>query len=442
MKEIYELDGKVNPLKAIPYGLQHVLAMFVANITPIIIVAGACGISTDNTARMIQSAMMIAGIGTFIQLFPLWKIGSRLPIVMGISFTFVGAACGIGAAFGYGTVIGAVICGGIFEGLIGLFGQKFLKFITPVVAANVVIAIGVSLLSVGARSFGGGYTESFGSAESWIIASVTLVSGLLFQRFAKNNLKSLSVLFALVVGYILAICMGKVDFSAVKNSSIIGLPSIFMFKPVFNAGAIISFCVIFLVSATETIGDTSALCASGLKREVTEKEAAGSIACDGFVSSLSGIFGCTPITSFSQNIGLVAMTGVVNRIAIATGAGILVLAGIFPVFGAVLATLPDSVLGGCTVMMFGSILFSGMEMLSKAGFSRKNMTITALALSVGVGFTFEKEIFKCFPQIFQTIFADNCVAVVFVIALIFSLIMKDDAKTSPASENSETVEEK
>ena len=252
MQEIYELDGKINPLKGLPFGLQHVLAMFVANITPIMIIAGACGVGQENVARLIQSAMLIAGIGTFIQLFPLWKIGSRLPIVMGISFTFVGIACGIGAQFGYGAIVGAVIVGGIVEGILGLFGKYWIRFIKPIVAANVVIAIGFSLLGVGARSFGGGYAPDFGSWQNWTIGTVTLVSGLLFSHFAKNYLKSLSVLFALIVGYILAICFGKVNFDSVASSPIVGLPAFMMFKPTFNAGAIISFILIYLVSATET----------------------------------------------------------------------------------------------------------------------------------------------------------------------------------------------
>lgn len=426
MQEIYELDGKINPLKGLPFGLQHVLAMFVANITPIMIIAGACGVGQENVARLIQSAMLIAGIGTFIQLFPLWKIGSRLPIVMGISFTFVGIACGIGAQFGYGAIVGAVIVGGIVEGILGLFGKYWIRFIKPIVAANVVIAIGFSLLGVGARSFGGGYAPDFGSWQNWTIGTVTLVSGLLFSHFAKNYLKSLSVLFALIVGYILAICFGKVNFAPVASSPIVGLPAFMMFKPTFNAGAIISFILIYLVSATETLGDTSAMCASGLHRDITTKEASGSIACDGFISALGGLFGCSPITSFSQNVGLVAMTGVVNRIAIATGAAVLVIAGIFPVFGAVLATLPDAVLGGCTIMMFGSIVTSGIQMLGKCGLSAKNTTITALSLSIGLGFTQINEMFNAFPQIVQTVFNGNCVAVVFVIALVLSLCMKDE----------------
>ena len=424
---IYTLEGRVPIGKAIPFGLQHILAMFVANIAPIIIVAGACGLAENQTAMLIQSAMLIAGIGTLIQLFPVWRIGSGLPIVMGISFTFVSILCFIGTTYGYGTVIGAVLVGGLIEGVLGLFAKYWIKIISPIVAASVVTSIGFSLLSVGASSFGGGSgSENFGSAQNWILGTVTLLSCILFNLLAKSYFKQLSVLFGLVVGYILAVCMNMVDFSSVSDTAIIAIPHFFPFRMEFNVNAILSVALIFLVSATETIGDTSALASSGLNRDVTTKETAGSIACDGFVSSISSLFGCLPITSFSQNVGLVAMTKVVNRFTIATGAIIMILAGIFPIFGAILATLPDAVLGGCTLMMFGTIVISGIQMIGKCGFTQRNITIAALSLSIGLGFTQVPEVFRIFPQMVQNVFAQNCVAVVFIVAIILNLVLPKD----------------
>lgn len=422
---IYRLDGMVPVQKAVPFGLQHILAMFVANISPIIIVGGACGLRGKDIAMLIQVSMIMAGIGTLVQLFTIFgKIGSGLPIVMGISFTFVSILSFVGVQYGYGAVMGAVLIGGIIEGILGLFAKYWLKIISPIVAASVVTAIGFSLLSVGAASFGGGTgSEDFGSAQNWILGSVTLACCILFHIFAKSYYKQLSVLFGLVVGYILAVIMGVVDFSAIKDAGIIALPSIMPFKMEFRPDAILSVVLIFLVSATETIGDTSALALSGLGRDVTEKETSGSIACDGFVSSLSAVFGCMPITSFSQNVGLVAMTKVVNRFTIATGAAIMILAGIFPVFGAVLSTLPDAVLGGCTIMMFGTIVVSGLQMISKCGFTQRNTVIAALSLSIGLGFTQCGELFEIFPRMIQNVFAQNCVAVVFVVAIILNLIL-------------------
>lgn len=422
---IYRLDGMVPVQKAVPFGLQHILAMFVANISPIIIVGGACGLRGKDIAMLIQVSMIMAGIGTLVQLFTIFgKMGSGLPIVMGISFTFVSILSFVGVQYGYGAVMGAVLIGGIIEGILGLFAKYWLKIISPIVAASVVTAIGFSLLSVGAASFGGGTgSEDFGSAQNWILGSVTLACCILFHIFAKSYYKQLSVLFGLVVGYILAVIMGVVDFSAIKDAGIIALPSIMPFKMEFRPDAILSVVLIFLVSATETIGDTSALALSGLGRDVTEKETSGSIACDGFVSSLSAVFGCMPITSFSQNVGLVAMTKVVNRFTIATGAVIMILAGIFPVFGAVLSTLPDAVLGGCTIMMFGTIVVSGLQMISKCGFTQRNTVIAALSLSIGLGFTQCGELFEIFPRMIQNVFAQNCVAVVFVVAIILNLIL-------------------
>lgn len=421
---IYTLDGKVPVGKAIPFGLQHILAMFVANIAPIIIVAGASGLNAAQVSSLIQSAMVIAGIGTLIQLFPLWRIGSGLPIVMGISFTFVSILCYIGPTYGYNAIAGAVLVGGIIEGILGLFAKYWLKLITPIVSASVVTSIGFSLLSVGASSFGGGSgSENFGSASNWILGTITLLCCILFNIFAKSYWKQLSVLFGLVVGYIVAVCMGMVDFSGLSGTAIIAFPKLLPFAPEFNLNAIVSVTLIFLVSATETIGDTSALASSGLGRDTTVKETSGSIACDGFISALSSVFGCLPITSFSQNVGLVAMTHVVNRFAIASGAVIMILAGIFPIFGALLSTLPDAVLGGCTIMMFGTIVISGLQMISKCGFSQRNITIAALSLSIGIGFTQVPELFAIFPHIVETVFAENCVAVVFIVAIILNLIL-------------------
>lgn len=439
VNHIYTLDGKVPLLNAIPFGLQHILAMFVSNIAPILIVGGACGLDSKETALLIQSAMLIAGIGTLVQLFPLFgKIGSGLPIVMGISFTFVSILSFVGAQYGYGAIMGAVLIGGMIEGVLGLFAKYWIKLISPIVSASVVTAIGFSLLSVGANSFGGGAgSENFGSAENWILGVVTLVCCILFHVFAKSFWKQLSVLFGLIVGYILAVCMHMVDFSSLAGTSLIAIPQLMPFRMEFRPDAIVSVVLIFLVSATETIGDTSALAASVLGRDVTEKETSGSIACDGFISSLSSVFGCLPITSFSQNVGLVAMTKVVNRFTIATGAVIMILAGVFPMFGALLATLPDAVLGGCTIMMFGTIVVSGLQMISKCGFSQRNTVIAALSLSIGLGFTQCADLFAIFPQMVQTVFAQNCVAVVFVVAIVLNLILPQnmEAEHPAQSEN-------
>lgn len=421
---LYQLDGRVPIGKALPFGLQHVLAMFVSNITPIMILAGAVGLDSAVSAALIQNCMVIAGIGTLVQLYPVWRIGSRLPIVMGISFTFLSLAISLAGAYGMGTLIGAVIIGGLVEGFLGLFVKYWIKLIPHVVSATVVTAIGFSLLPIGANSFAGGVgAVDFGSLNNWIVGSVTLLACLLCQVFAKGFLRSLSVLVGLLVGYVLACCLGMVDFSGIAGQSIIALPRLLPFTPEFNIGAILSVVAVYLVSATETIGDTSALCNSALHRDPETKEMGSAICCDGFVSSVSGIFGCTPITSFSQNVGLAAISGVVNRFTIAIGAVVMILGGVFPVVGYALTTIPQAVLGGCTIMMFGSILFAGFGMMSRAGFSQRNMVIVSLSLSIGLGFTQATGMFAIFPEIIRTVFAENCVAVVFLLAVILNLVL-------------------
>ena len=427
IENIYKLDGRVPVINALFFGIQHVLAMFVSNIAPITIISAAAvpALTQKQMGMLIQDAMFVAGIATMIQLYPLWKIGAKLPIVMGMSFTFVTILCSIAANYGYPTVIGAVIVGGIFEGTIGLLVRKITKLIKPIVAATVVSGIGLSLFTVGVRSLGGGYTEDFGSATNLIVGTVTLAATLLFLIVLKGHRKALSVLFGLTVGYILSIALGMVDFSGVFSDGLVSLPHFLIVKPQFRIGAIVSVCIIFLVSAAETIGDVSAMTSGGLGREATDKEISGALAADGYMSSFSAILGCPPITSFSQNVGLIAMTKVVNRFSILMGALVMVLSGFLPPLGNFLASLPQPVLGGCTIIMFGQILLSGMQMISRCGFTKRNVTIASLSLSLGIGTTAasESDIWNVFPEIVQDIFKENAVAVIFVTALILSFVL-------------------
>lgn len=427
---IYRLDGRVPIAKAIPFGLQHVLAMFVSNLAPITIIATAAqpALSTAQVGMLLQNAMFIAGIATLIQLYPIWRIGSRLPIVMGVSFTFVTILSSIAASYGYPTMLGAVLVGGIMEGTLGLFARYLVRYIKPIVSACVVTGIGLSLFTVGTRSFGGGYADDFGSVTNLAIGTVTLAACLIWSVIACGYLKQLSVLVGLIVGYILSIFLGKVDLSTILSGGFLSFPHLLMFRPEFNIGAILSVCVIFLVSAAETIGDTSAMVSGGLGRTITQDEISGSLAVDGYASAFSSLFGCPPVTSFSQNVGLIAMTKVVNRFTIMTGAAAMVLAGLFPPIGNFFASLPQAVLGGCTIMMFGQILLSGMQMINDCGFSQRNITIASLSLAIGVGFTTatEQEIWAVFPKIIQDVFSKNVVAVVFVVAMILSYVLPEN----------------
>ena len=430
INNIYQLDGRVPLGKAIPFGLQHILAMFVSNLAPITLIAASAqpALSQAEVAILLQNAMFAAGIATLIQLYPVWKIGSRLPVVMGVSFTFVAVLSSIAANYGYPSLVGAVIVGGLMEGTLGLLAKYWRRIITPIVAASVVTAIGFSLFTVGTRSFGGGYAEDFGSAQNLLLGVITLAACLLWNTLAKGYLKQLSVLAGLVVGYIVAIFMGKVDLGTLMSGGLIALPHFLPYMPEFHAGAVASACIIFLVSAAETIGDTSALVSGGLDREITGEEISGSLACDGYASTIAALFGCPPVTSFSQNVGLVAMTKVVNRFTIMTGAACMLLAGLLPPVGNFFASLPESVLGGCTIMMFGSIVISGMQMIANCGFSQRNVTIASLSLAIGIGFTAssEADIWNIFPDTIRSVFSSNVVAVVFVVSIILSLILPKD----------------
>lgn len=434
VSNIYSLDGRVPVAKAIPFGLQHVLAMFVSNVTPIILISGVALIdgqpfSTADTARLIQAAMLIAGLGTLIQLYPVWKVGAKLPVVMGLSFTFLSPMMLL-ASRDYGIMIGAVMVGGCVEGILGLTARYWRRFITPVVSACVVTTIGFSLLSTGISTLASSGAYPIGSWQNLAVGAITLLSCLLFHSFSKGFMKNLYVLMGLAVGYVISIFFGMVDFSAMMNTvrelGFVSFPRLFAASPRFDIGAIVSVTLVFLVSAAETIGDTTAICQGGLGRDITEREVSGSLCCDGFMSAVSaGVFGCSPITSFSQNVGLVAMTRVVNRFTIMFGALTLIISGLFPPIGAFFSTLPSCVLGGCTVIMFGAIIVSGITMLNSIPWNEKTTLVVATSLCVGIGVTQVEGFFAAFPPVVGDIFAGNPVAGVFVVALTMSLIIPD-----------------
>ena len=421
VSNVYRLEGRVPVSRAIPFGLQHVLAMFVANVAPLIIIASVAvydgqPFSAVETARLIQNCMLIAGIGTMVQLYPVWRIGSGLPIVMGLSFTFLAAAMSA-ASKDYGIMVGAIIVGGIFEGILGLTAKYWRKIISPLLSSCVVVAIGLSILNVGVSSYASSGKYPVGAWQNLLVATLTLIAALVFHIKMKGVAKQMYVLFGLIFGYVISIFFGMVDFGAmgdtIKEMGVFSIPELFAFKPKFQAGAIISFCLVFMVSAVETIGDTTAACTGGLGRDITEKEVSGSLCCDGFMSAISGgVFGVSPI-----------------RFCIMFGALAMILGGLFPPIGAFFTTLPDCVLGGCTVIMFGSIMMAGVKMMIDAGLDNRNTLIAATSLCLGVGVTQVEGFFDYLPSIFGEIFAGNMVAGVFVVGLIMEILLpKDPAK--------------
>ena len=450
-ENIYRLNGRVPLGKAIPFGLQHVLAMFVSNLAPVLIVCSAAlvrgsgePLTGAEITQLLQCAMFAAGIGTCMQLYPIWKIGSRLPIVMGVSFTFLGSLLMIctNPELGYEGMIGAVILGGIFEGLVGLSAKYWKRFLTPVVSACVVIAIGYSLLSVGMDSWGGGNgAEDFGSWYHLLIGLITLVVCLVSRYLLKGVYKNLNILVGLIVGYIISALFTVTGGAKMINFSSIGttihqvgyfsLPKLVFFtdhKPVFDLGAFLTIAIVFLVSAAETTGATTAVATGALHRDLKMEELQGSLAVDGFSSAISGCFGCLPLTSFSQNVGLVTMTKIVNRMALASGAVFLILCGLFPKLAALISIMPQSVLGGAAVMMFSSIVISGIQLITKEPMTMRNITIVSVALGLGYGIGSSSGILAHLPQGIQLIFGGSGIVPAAIVAIIFNIILPKDAE--------------
>ena len=409
----YEFKGRI-PLKhAIPLGIQHVLAMFVGNLTPLIIICGACGIIAEEPAlyvSLLQNAMLVAGLVTLVQLFSIGPIGGKVPIIMGTSSGFLGVMRSVAATMGggviaYGAILGASIVGGIFETVLGFFIKPLRKLFPPVVTGTVVLAIGLSLISVGVNSFAGGSgVQDFGSLENLFVGFVVLVVIIVLKHFTKGITSTASILFGIIFGYIVCAIMGMIlpttavnaegveytkawvlNWSKIADSAWFSIPKLLPVKPTFEWGAILPIGIMFIVTAVETVGDTAGCIEGGMSREATDKELSGAVVCDGIGSSFAALFGVLPNTSFSQNVGLVTMTKVVNRFALSIGAIFLVLCGLSPKLAAVVSIMPQSVLGGAAVLMFSSIAISGIQLITKHGLTTRIITIVSVALGVGYG---------------------------------------------------------
>lgn len=426
---IYELEGIVPLGQAVPLGIQHVLAMFLGNVSPLIIVCGILNIPIETKSILIQNSMFIAGVATMIQLYPVFKVGSGLPVVMGTSSGFIGTEKAIGAAYGYSAIMGASLIGAVLEIILGFFIKPLRKLFPPVVTSLVVISIGLSLLPVGVKYFAGGAgAADFGSPKHLLVGTIVIFVIVILQNFAKGFIKSSAILIGIIVGYTVSVCMGMVDFTSVKEASWISLPKPFVMGFEFRLDAIISMAIMYIATTVETIGDVSAIAVGGLGREATDKELAGGVMADGVSSLVAAIFGLAPNTSFSQNVGLVAVTKVVNKFVIMTGAVFLILAGFFPKLSALLSVMPQSVLGGAAVIMFAMIFVSGLQSLLNEGIDGRNGLIVALAIGIGVGVGNVPEALDQLPSFIGQIFAQNGIIMTFVIASVLNLILPNDKK--------------
>lgn len=452
----FKMEGKMPLVQAIPLGLQHVLAMFVGNLTPLLIITGACGLAggefADLQLSLLQNAMLIAGIVTLVQLFGIGPIGGKVPIIMGTSSGFIGVFNSVatmgGGVLAYGAIMGASIIGGLMETVLGFFLKPLRKFFPSVVTGTVVMSIGLSLISVGINSFGGGNkAEDFGSMENLLLAVFVLAMILFFKHGTKGFLSSSSILFGIICGYIAAIIMGFVlpttgvnadgveytkawvlNWDKVASASWFEIPKLMPVKPVFDMRAILPVLIMFVVTAVETVGDISGVMEGGLGREATDKELAGGVMCDGLGSSFAALFGVLPNTSFSQNVGLVAMTKVVNRFALATGAVFLILCGLCPKLAALVSIMPQSVLGGAAVMMFSSIVFSGISLITKTELNARNLSVVSVALGVGYGMGANPDILAHAPQLVQLVFGGSGIVPAAMVAILLNIILPKEGK--------------
>ena len=454
----YEFYGKMPLKQAIPLGLQHVLAMFVGNLTPLLIICGACGISGSEEfahlqVSLLQNAMFVAGVVTLVQLYAIGPIGGKVPIIMGTSSGFIGVFKSVADTMGGGVaadgaIMGAAIIGGLFEGVLGAFIKPLRKFFPSVVTGTVVLSIGLSLISVGVNSFGGGSSaKDFGSAENLLLALFVLIVILMVKHWTKGLASNSAILIGIIAGYAAAVIMGLLlpnsgitadgaeytkawvlNWNKVAEASWISIPEFLPVRPVFDVRAIAPIIIMFIVTAVETVGDISGVIEGGMDREATDKELSGGVICDGIGSSFAALFGILPNTSFSQNVGLVTMTKIVNRTALASGAVFLILCGLIPKLGAIISIMPQAVLGGAAVMMFSSIVVSGIQLITKEHMTPRNLTIVSVALGVGYGMGANTAILAQTPQAVQLIFGGSGIVPAALVAILLNLLLPKDDK--------------
>ncbi|MBD1549151.1 uracil-xanthine permease family protein [Roseibium aggregatum] len=425
--------------KAIPLGIQHVLAMFVSNVTPAIIVAGAAGFGFGSNSPnfpdliyMIQMSMLFAGIATLFQTIGFGPVGARLPVVQGTSFAFIPIMIPLVAGKGVeamAVLMGGVMIGGLFHTCLAPIVGKIRFALPPLVTGLVVTMIGLALVKVGIQYAAGGVPAigkpEYGSLQSWSVALVVIVVTLGFKFFAKGMLSVSAILIGLIVGYIVAFAMGMVNFANVGRAAPFALPDPFHFGFEFSVAAVIGFCLMAIISAIETVGDVSGITKGGAGRKATNREITGATYADGLGTAVAGVFGALPNTSFSQNVGLIAITGVMSRHVVTIGALFLILAGFIPKVGAAISTVPIQVLGGGVIVMFGMVVAAGVSMLSDVNWTRRNMVIFAVSLSIGLGLQLEPGALQHLPDTAKVLLTSGLLPAAFL-AIVLNLVLPED----------------
>lgn len=415
-------------------GLQHVLAMFASNVTPSIIIAGAAGFAfgSADMVFLIQMAMLFAGIATLFQTIGFGPVGARLPVMQGTSFAFVPIMIGVVKSSGMAALMGSVIVAGIFHAVLGTFIGRIRHWFPPLVSGMVITTIGLYLIPVGIRYAAGGAADfqvnnpNWGDFSHWSLALVVIIVALGCKFFTRGLTSSAAILIGLFAGYLVGIGTGAVNFGSVGKAAWFAIPMPLKYGLEFNAAAIIGMCLISIVSAIETVGDISAIAKGGAGREATDKELAGGTYADGLGSALAGVFGGLPNTSFSQNVGIVSMTGVMSRGVVTVGAIFLIICGFVPKIGAVVSSMPIEVLGGGVILMFGMVVSAGVSMLSTVNWSRRNMMILATSLSVGLGLQAVPKSMQHLPDMLGMLMTSGLLPVA-VLAVVMNLLLPEDA---------------
>lgn len=419
--------------QAVPLGLQHVLAMFASNVTPSIIVAGAAGLAFGSAEQiyLIQMAMLFAGVATIFQTMGIGPIGARMPIMQGTSFAFVGVLAGISATQGLGVALTSCIIGGLIHFALGSVIGRIRFLFPPLVTGLVILAIGLYLIPVGIKYAAGGAAdfqmaaESFGSLKHWTVALTVIIVALLFKFKTSGSLSNAAILIGLLAGYAVAVMLGMVSLAGFQKASWVTSIQVLPYGFEFSLGAVVAVTLVSIVSAVETVGDASATAKAGAGRDATDEEIAGATYADGLGTAVAGVFGGLPNTSFSQNVGIVGMTGVMSRHVVTIAGVILVICGLLPKIGALIASMPLPVLGGGVIVMFGMVAAAGMNVLSEVKMTRRNMVIIAISLTAGLGLNLVPTAVQYLPGIWKTL-ATSAVAPTAFLAIVLNQILPED----------------
>lgn len=424
---LFSLDGNPSLSTALPMSLQHLLAMVVGNVLPALVLSGAIGFSPTQQIQLVQASMFIAAIGTLIQTFPIFGIGARLPVIIGVSFAYIPTILAIGAEYGIGAILGAQLIGGIAAYIVGVFIKKIRVFFPPMVAGTVVFTIGLSLYRVAVNYMAGGFQASdprYGGLVYWGISLLTLTVVLLCNMFGKGYLKLAAILVGIVVGYTASLAAGIVSFDSIYSASWFNLPSIMPYKMEFPTAAVISMVVMYIVNSVQAVGDLSGTTVGGMDREATDEELAGGIKANGVVSIIGSFIGALPTATYSQNVGIVAMTKVVSLKVFRITALMILFAGFIPKFGAVMTSIPQCVIGGATISVFAQITMTGMRLIVQDEMSVRNTTIVGLGIALGMGITqIPKEGLQYLPDWFTLVFASSPVVLATVVVFVLNIIL-------------------